>query len=67
VKWTGGAAQVFDWASSGSLGAALSSKYGSPSRVMWPAYEKNKTEIDKEMEIIVKKVSDKLSQNLAVQ
>jgi hypothetical protein len=49
------------------LGAALSSKYGSPSRVMWPAYEKNKTEIDKEMEIIVKKVSDKLSQNLAVQ
>jgi hypothetical protein len=67
VKWTGGAAQVFDWAASGSLGAALSSKYGSPSRVMWPAYEKNKTEIDKEMEIIVKKVSDKLSQNLAVQ
>ena len=67
VKWVGGAGQVFDWAASGSLGAALSSKYGSPSRVMWPAYEKNKTEIDKEMEIIVKKVSDKLSQNLAVQ
>jgi hypothetical protein len=67
VKWVGGAAQVFDWADSGSLGAALSSKYGSPSRVMWPAYEKNKTELDKEMEIIVKKVADGMTQNLKVQ
>jgi hypothetical protein len=34
---------------------------------MWPAYEKNKTELDKEMEIIVKKVADGMTQNLKVQ
>jgi hypothetical protein len=67
VKWTGGAAQVFDFADSGAMGAALSSKYGSPSRVMWPAYEKNKTELDIEMGIIVDKVANKMSQNLKVQ
>ena len=67
VKWTGGAAQVFDFADSGAMGAALSSKYGSPSRVMWPAYEKNKTELDIEMGIIVEKVANKMSQNLKVQ
>ena len=67
VKWTGGAAQVFDFADSGSLGAAMSSKYGSPSRVMWPAYEKNKTELDIEMGIIVDKVAAKMTQNLKVQ
>jgi len=67
VKWTGGAASVFDFADSGAMGAALSSKYGSPSRVMWPAYEKNKTELDTQMGIIVDKVANKMSQNLRVQ
>ena len=67
VKWAGGAAQVFDFADSGAMGAALSSKYGSPSRVMWPAYEKNKTELDIEMGIIVDKVAKKMTQNLKVQ
>ena len=67
VKWTGGAAQVFDFADSGAMGAALSNKYGSPSRVMWPAYEKNKTELDIEMGIIVDKVAKKMTQNLKVQ
>jgi len=67
VKWTGGAASVFDFADSGAMGAALSSKYGSPSRVMWPAYEKNKTELDIEIGIIVDKVANKMSQNLKVQ
>ena len=67
VKWTGGAASVFDFADSGAMGAALSSKYGAPSRVMWKAYESNKTELDREMEIIVQKVADKMTMNLAVQ
>jgi len=67
VKWTGGAASVFDFADSGAMGAALSSKYGTPSRVMWKAYESNKTELDREMEIIVQKVATKMSMNLAAQ
>ena len=67
VKWAGGAASVFDFADSGAMGAALSNKYGSPSRVMWKAYESNKTELDREMEIIVQKVADKMSMNLAAQ
>ena len=67
VKWTGGAASVFDFADSGAMGAALSSKYGAPSRVMWKAYESNKTALDREMEIIVQKVATKMSMNLAAQ
>jgi hypothetical protein len=34
---------------------------------MWPAYEKNKTELDIEMGIIVDKVAAKMTQNLKVQ
>lgn len=67
IKWIGGAASVFDFADSGAMGAALSRKYGTPSRVMWKAYEANKTQLDLEMEIIVQKVADKMSRNLAAQ
>jgi hypothetical protein len=67
VKWSGGAAQVFDFAESGNLGNQLTRKYGKASRVMWRAYEKNKLQLDIEMEAIVNKVANKMSMNLAVQ
>ena len=44
---------------------ALSSKFGKPSRGMWPAYERNKNQIDDELKVIVQIITDAANRRLA--
>ena len=64
IKWMGAAASFFDFSSSNRMGAALTAKYGMPSRVVWKAYEANKSELEVEMARIVDRVGEALSRDL---
>jgi hypothetical protein len=65
VKWLGAAAAFFDFSKSNQMGAALTSKYGDPSRVVWKQYEANKSELEVEMARIVDRVGEALSRDLS--
>ena len=65
VKWLGAAAAFFDFSKSNQMGAALSAKYGDPSRVVWKQYEANKSDLEVEMARIVDRVGDALSRDLS--
>ena len=65
VKWLGAAASFFDFSSSNQMGAALTAKYGLPSRVVWKQYEANKSELEVEMARIVDRVGEALSRDLS--
>jgi len=43
---------------------ALSSKFGKPSRGMWPAYERNAPKINKNLQVIVEKLTDAANRRL---
>ena len=45
IRWNGAMNTIYDLASKGNLGRSLK-KYGEPSRVLWPAYERNKAEVE---------------------
>ena len=49
---------MFDMSSAGRLGAALTAQYGSRSRVMWKAWQRNESTLIAEMEKLVKQVMD---------
>ena len=49
---------MFDMSSAGRLGAALTARYGSRSRVMWKAWQRNESTVNAEMEKLVKQVMD---------
>lgn len=63
VQKNAGAA-VFEFASSGNLGAAFNSKNGSPARVMWPAADSAENKVSEEMARYVEEVSDQIQRNL---
>jgi len=65
VKWLGAAAAFFDFSKSNQMGAALSAKYGDPSRVVWKQYEANKSDLEVEMARIVDRVGEALSRDLS--
>ena len=65
VKWLGAAAAFFDFSKSNQMGAALTAKYGDPSRVVWKQYEANKSELEVEMARIVDRVGEALSRDLS--
>ena len=65
VKWLGAAASFFDFSKSNRMGAALTAKYGAPSRVVWKQYEANKSELEVEMARIVDRVGEALSRDLS--
>ena len=65
VKWLGAAASFFDFSKSNQMGAALTAKYGDPSRVVWKQYEANKSELEVEMTRIVDRVGEALSRDLS--
>ena len=50
IQWQGATGTMFDMSMSGRLGAALTARYGSRSRVMWKAYEQNQIDVMSEME-----------------
>lgn len=62
VRWQGPAAVLFDTAGQSStpqgaqMIAALSSKFGKPSRVMWRAYERSDIQIQHRMDDLVKRI-----------
>ena len=67
IVWSGLANQVFDIAgrnSSNALARALNAKWGRASRLLWPAYEKNKSQVDDEMLKLCERVMDEVNRNL---
>jgi hypothetical protein len=59
VSWAGGVNAIFDMAGrhrSTIMGQNLTNKFGPPSRVMWPAAEKNAAQVEAE----IRKVIDRL-------
>lgn len=60
MKWSGPQARLFDMAGKAKPGSpmaqALTEKYGSPSRAMWKAYERNKDEVNGQIENLVYKI-----------
>ena len=69
LVWAGLANQVFDISgrsASNALARALSSKWGKASRVLWPAYEKNKSQVDDEMLRLCDRVMDEVNRNLVL-
>ena len=56
IRWGGPQATLFDMARKGKLSDALQSRYGSPSRVIWRAYETQKSLVDSEVRDLVNRV-----------
>jgi hypothetical protein len=46
IRWSGMVDTIFDMGRNGIMSRNLSAKWGRPSRVMWPAYEKHKNEVE---------------------
>jgi len=64
IRWSGMVDTVFDISSKGNMGRNLGAKWGRPSRVMWPAYEKHKNEVEanvKDLAVEAMRAVDKLS------
>ena len=64
IRWSGTVDTVFDLTSKGIMGRNLGAKWGRPSRVMWPAYEKHKNEVEanvKDLAVEAMRAVDKLS------
>jgi hypothetical protein len=62
IKWQGPAAVLFDTSGQGAtpqgqqMVAALTARYGKPSRVMWRAYERADREMQNKIEQLMKKI-----------
>jgi hypothetical protein len=65
IQWKGATGTMFDTSMAGSLGRALTARYGSRSRVMWKAYEQRQTDVMSEMEQLVKRVMDEANRETA--
>lgn len=63
VQKNAGAA-VFEFAASGNLGAAFSSKNGAPARVMWPAADSAQNAVSQEMARYVEIVAGNIQRSL---
>lgn len=55
---------MFDMSAEGRLGAELTARYGSRSRVMWKAWQQNENTVNAEMEKLVKHVMDLTNREL---
>lgn len=69
LVWSGIANQTFDIAgrsSSNALANALQAKFGRASRVMWPAYERNKSQVEQEMIQLCDRIMDEVNRNLVM-
>jgi len=64
IAYSSATGTMFDMSSQGRLGAALTARYGSRSRVMWKAWERNESSVNAEMEKLVKHVMDLTSREL---
>ena len=53
LRWNGPQATIFDMAKNGRLGAQLTARYGTPSRLIWVAYETKKHEVEQQIKDLV--------------
>lgn len=71
VRWQGSAAILFDTSAQprtpqgARMVAALTARFGKPSRVMWRAYQMADTQVQAELEELVKKIMRDASQAVA--
>ncbi len=65
IQWKGATGTMFDTSMAGSLGRALTARYGRSSRVMWKAYEQRQNDVMSEMEQLVKRVMDEANRETA--
>ena len=65
IQWKGATGTMFDTSMEGPLGRALTTRYGSRSRVMWKAYEQREGAVMSEMEQLVKRVMDEANRETA--
>jgi hypothetical protein len=65
IQWQGATGTMFDTSMEGSLGRALTARYGRSSRVMWKAYEQRQGDVMSEMEQLVKRVMDEANRETA--
>jgi hypothetical protein len=56
IRWGGPQATLFDMARKGKLSDALQARYGSPSRVIWRAYESQSAVVDTAVRDLVNRV-----------
>ena len=61
VSWAGGVNMLFDAAgrrNKSVMAANLTGKFGPPSRIMWPAAEKNAPEVEAQMKDVIDRLMD---------
>jgi|688.fasta_scaffold15745_10 hypothetical protein len=61
VSWAGGVNALFDMAgrrNKSVMAANLTGKFGPPSRIMWPAAEKNAPEVEAQMKVVIDRLMD---------
>jgi hypothetical protein len=61
VSWAGGVNAIFDAAgrrNKSVMAANLTGKFGPPSRIMWPAAEKNAPEVEAQMKDVIDRLMD---------
>jgi len=60
IKWSGPGAQMFDMAGKAKPGSqlakSLTAEFGSPSRAMWKAYERNEDKVQDNVKALVNRV-----------
>lgn len=75
VSWSGAINTVYDIAGRKSRGATpsgrnmiagLESKKGKASRVLWPAYEANRDQVEKQMRLLLEDVMRQVNRNLVL-
>lgn len=61
ISWAGGVNAIFDMAgrqNKSVMAANLTGKFGPPSRIMWPAAEKNAPEVEAQMKVVIDRLMD---------
>jgi hypothetical protein len=75
ISWSGAINTVYDMAGRKSRGnsvsgrnmiAGLEAKKGKASRVLWPAYEANRDQVEKQMRLVLEDVMQQVNRNLVV-
>jgi hypothetical protein len=56
IRWGGPQATLFDMARKGNLSQSLQARFGSPSRIIWRAYEAQDAEVNNQVRDLVNKV-----------
>lgn len=67
VSWSGGVNMIFDMAgrrNASTLADNLTGKFGPPSRIMWPAFEKHQADVEAGIGKVVDEIVDETNKQL---